>query len=382
MSMDKDKQKALESALGKINKKFGAGTVTKASEAKEKLTKRNIKTPSIEFNNMLGGGLKSIVEFFGNPSSGKTSMAIETLAYNQKLDPNFVGAWLETESSVTKEILALHGVDLNRLVYWDQNDAENAESALDVMRSLVSSGAIDLAIVNSVAGLSPKVEIEEDLEKQNIGNLAKLLSKFMRVITGEANKKKVTIIFINQVRDKIGVMFGDPSTTPGGKAIPFFASQRIRMNNLKIMAADPISEDEGVKISCIAYKNRFGKQGAKCTYYANYQTGIDNIVVLPALLQEAGIVRQAGAWWYYEDENGQPLIINGIECKFKSKNDFLNALRTNDVLREELTNKLEGKEIKTDFASDEEMKDIESTNKAIEKERAEIDEDYGTDESN
>lgn len=382
MSMDKDKQKALESALGKINKKFGAGTVTKASEAEEKLTKRNIKTPSIEFNNMLGGGLKSIVEFFGNPSSGKTSMAIETLAYNQKLDPNFVGAWLETESSVTKEILALHGVDLNRLVYWDQNDAENAESALDVMRSLVSSGAIDLAIVNSVAGLSPKVEIEEDLEKQNIGNLAKLLSKFMRVITGEANKKKVTIIFINQVRDKIGVMFGDPSTTPGGKAIPFFASQRIRMNNLKIMAADPISEDEGVKISCIAYKNRFGKQGAKCTYYANYQTGIDNIVVLPALLQEAGIVRQAGAWWYYEDENGQPLIINGIECKFKSKNDFLNALRTNNILREELTNKLEGKEIKTDFASDEEMKDIESTNKAIEKERAEIDEDYGTDESN
>lgn len=208
MAMDKDKQKALDGALGKINKKFGAGTVTKASEAEEKLTKRVIKTPSIEFNNMLGSGIKGHIELFGEPGSGKTSLAIETLAYNQKLDPNFVGAWLETEGSVTKEILALHGVDLNRLVYWNQDDVDNAESALDIVRSLVSSGAIDVAIINSVAGLSPKVEGEDDLEKQQIGVLAKLMSKFLRVITGAANKKKVSIIFINQVRDKIGVMFG------------------------------------------------------------------------------------------------------------------------------------------------------------------------------
>lgn len=361
-----EKQKALDEALGKINKKFGVGTVTKASEAEDKLIKRTIKTPSIEFNNMLGGGMKSFIELYGPPSSGKTSMAIETLAYNQKMDPEFIGAWLETEGSVTKEILELHGVDLNRLVYWNQEDVDNAESALDIIRSLVSSGAVDLVIINSIAGLAPKVETEDDLEKQNIALVARLLSKFFRVITGPANKNKVTMVFINQVRDKVGTMFGNPETTTGGRAIPFYMSQRVRMNSIKIMASDPIKDTEGVKISCIVQKNRFGYPGAKTTYYANYKTGIDNIVVLPTLLQEAGIVRQAGAWWYYEDENKQPLTVGGIECKFKSKNDFLDALRNNDVLREELMSKLDNVNLKTESVSDEEMAEIIAENEAIE----------------
>ena len=375
-----EKQKALDEALGKINKKFGVGTVTKASEAEDKLIKRTIKTPSIEFNNMLGGGMKSFIELYGPPSSGKTSMAIETLAYNQKMDPEFIGAWLETEGSVTKEILELHGVDLNRLVYWNQEDVDNAESALDVIRSLVSSGAVDLVIINSIAGLAPKVETEDDLEKQNIALVARLLSKFFRVITGPANKNKVIMVFINQVRDKVGTMFGNPETTTGGRAIPFYMSQRVRMNSIKIMASDPIKDTEGVKISCIVQKNRFGYPGAKTTYYANYKTGIDNIVVLPTLLQEAGIVRQAGAWWYYEDENKQPLTVGGIECKFKSKNDFLDALRNNDVLREELMSKLDNVNLKTESVSDEEMAEIIAENEAIESEMAAIEEDYGTDE--
>lgn len=375
-----EKQKALDEALGKINKKFGVGTVTKASEAEDKLIKRTIKTPSIEFNNMLGGGMKSFIELYGPPSSGKTSMAIETLAYNQKMDPEFIGAWLETEGSVTKEILELHGVDLNRLVYWNQEDVDNAESALDIIRSLVSSGAVDLVIINSIAGLAPKVETEDDLEKQNIALVARLLSKFFRVITGPANKNKVTMVFINQVRDKVGTMFSNPETTTGGRAIPFYMSQRVRMNSIKIMASDPIKDTEGVKISCIVQKNRFGYPGAKTTYYANYKTGIDNIVVLPTLLQEAGIVRQAGAWWYYEDENKQPLTVGGIECKFKSKNDFLDALRNNDMLREELMSKLDNVNLKTESVSDEEMAEIIAENEAIESEMAAIEEDYGTDE--
>ena len=157
-------------------------------------------------------------------------------------------------------------------------------------------------------------------------------------------------------------------------------SQRVRMNSIKIMASDPIKDTEGVKISCIVQKNRFGYPGAKTTYYANYKTGIDNIVVLPTLLQEAGIVRQAGAWWYYEDENKQLLTVGGIECKFKSKNDFLDALRNNDVLREELMSKLDNVNLKTESVSDEEMAEIIAENEAIESEMAAIEEDYGTDE--
>ena len=306
-------------------------------------------------------------------------MAIETIAYNQKIDPNFVCAWLETEGSVTKEILALHGVDLNRLIYWNQEDVDNAENALDVIRSLVSSGAVDMVVINSVAGLAPKVETEDDLEKQNIALVARLLSKFFRVITGPANKNKVTIVFINQVRDKVGVMFGNPETTTGGKAIPFYMSQRVRMNSVKVMKEDPIKETDGVKISCIVHKNRFGHPGAKSTYYANYETGIDNIVVLPTLLLEAGIVRQAGAWWYYEDENGQPYNRCGFECKFRSKNDFLDSLRKYDELREELMNKLDNIGMKTDTVSDEELQEIIAENEQINKEMELIANEHGED---
>ena len=382
----KEKQKLLQDAMNKINKQFGTGTVTRASDAGDKLVKRILKSPSIEFNNMLYGGFGGIVELFGPESSGKTSLAIETLAMNQASDPDFIGAWLETEGSVTKEILQSHGVDLSRLVYWDQQDVENAENALDVIRSLVSSGAVDLVIVNSVAGLAPKTETEDNLEKQNIALVARLLSKFFRVITGIADKNKVTMIFINQVRDKVGVMFGNPETTGGGRALAFYSSIRVRMNALKIDKTDPIRDTDGVKISCITRKNRFAKNHnpyTKCTYYARYDSGIDNIVPLPVLLLEAGIMRQAGAWWYYEDENGQPLNIGGIECKFKSKNDFLDALRNNDVLRETLMSKLDSiGNIKTESVSDEEMEQINNENKTIQAEMSEIADDYGKDEDN
>ena len=383
MAVSKEKQKLLDEAMGKINKKFGAGTVTKATDAGEKLQKRIIKTPSLEFNKMLYGGLGNIVELYGPESSGKTSLAIETLAMAQKEDSNFVGAWLETESSVTKEILESHGVDLSRLVYWDQQDVSNAENALDVIRSLVTSGAVDMVIVNSVAGLAPKVETEDNLDKQNIALVARLLSKFFRVITGIAAKNKVTMIFINQVRDKVGVMFGNPETTGGGRALAFYSSIRVRMNSLKIDKTDPILDTEGVKISCIVRKNRFaGKHNpfTKCTYYAKYDGGIDNIVILPTLLSDAGIMRQAGAWWYYEDENKNILTVNGMECKFKSKNAFIDALRDNEVLLKELTQKLDETELGVTTVTEEELAEIDAENKAIESEMAKVEEAYNPDD--
>lgn len=375
MAVSKEKKKQMDEAMSKINKRFGAGTVSTATNATAKLTRKIIKTPSLEFNNMLYGGIGNIVEFFGPSSSGKTSMAIEILAMNQKENPDFVGAWLETEGSVTKEILAAHGVDLNRLIYWDQQDAGNAEDALDICRSLVTSGAIDLMIVNSVAGLAPKVETVEDMGKQQMALVARLLSKFFRVITGIAKKNDVTMIFINQVRDKVGVMFGSPETTAGGKALAFYSSVRVRMSRLKIEAKDPISETEGIKIGCITKKNRFAGMNnpfTKCEYYAMFDTGIDSIIILPSLLQEAGVVRQAGAWWYYEDENGKPITVNGVECKFRSKSDFIDNLRSNDKLRNLLIGFLEGKAVSV---SEEELKAINEEAKSIESEMAQIEEE-------
>ena len=268
---------------------------------------------------------------------------MDTIVDEQKKDPDFVAAWLETEASITPDILRDHGIDLSRLIFWQQEDVGNAESALDVARGFITAGDIDMLVVNSIAGLCPKVETEGDLEKQNMALTARLLSKFFRVANGLASKNKITMVFINQTRDNIGVMYGDTSTTTGGKALSFYASQRIKMNRNKIMAADPISEEEGVKISCIIHKNRFaGKNNpfTKCIYYATYENGIDSICCLPAMLAETGIVRQAGSYFYYEDHSGEVITIDGILCKFKSKGAFTDALRENDALKREFIGKL------------------------------------------
>lgn len=367
--MDKDKFKRLESLKTSINKKFGEGTVMTAKEAADsgKLSKKVLSTPSLELNDALHcGGFSGIVELFGPNSSGKTSLAIDTIVKNQKDDPDFVVAWLETEGSVTEQILKDHGVDLERVLYWRQEDAGNAESALDIARAFITSGDVDAMIVNSIAGLCPKVENEDDLEKQNIALTARLLSKFFRVATGVASKNDVTMIFINQVRDNVGQMFGDPATTTGGKALAFYASQRIRMNQKKIMAGDPIKEEEGVKIGCIVKKNRFaGKNNpfTKCDYYATFENGIDSVIPLPTLLLANGIMRNAGAWWYYEDAQGQLITIDGIPGKFKSKNAFLDVLRTNKMWYDEMLSKLSGN-LSSD-QDDVEMQEIEQENNEI-----------------
>lgn len=368
--MNADKLKALNGAISQINKTFGEGTVMTASEAQKagKLTKRIIPTPSLELNDALHcGGFSGIVELFGANSSGKTSLAIDTIVKSQKEDSDFLVAWLETEGSVTESILVDHGVDLDRLVFVRQEDAGNAESALDILRGLINrQNLFDMIVVNSVAGLAPKKETEDDLDKQNIALIARTMSKFFRVANSDLNKNNITAIFINQTRDNVGQMFGDPATTTGGKALGFYASQRIRMAQNKIMAADPIKEEEGVKINCIIKKNRFaGKNNpfTKCIYYATYENGIDSIVALPQLLLDAGIMRQKGAWWYYEDEAGNLIDIDGKPGKFGSKSAFINEIKTNERFYNELLSKLTGNLY--DKLSDEEVAEIEQENAEI-----------------
>lgn len=334
-----------------------------------KLSKKVVVTPSLELNEALWcGGLSGIVELYGSNSSGKTSLAIDTIAKNQREDKDFIAAWLETEGSVTENILKDHGIDMERLVYWRQEDVVNAENALDIARGFIEDGSIDMLVVNSVAGLSPSTEVEEDLKKQNIALTARLLSKFFRVANGAASKNDITIVFINQTRDNVGQMYGDPATTTGGKALGFYASQRIRMNMLKLQAADPIKEDEGVKIGFIIKKNRFAGQHnpfTKGEYYALYGKGIDSTVALPAILLSKGVVRQAGAYWYYEDENGKPITLDGIEGKFKSKAVFLDVIRNNKTWRDTLIGKINFSRTQTQEEVQEAERENEEANKAM-----------------
>lgn len=339
--MNKEKQKAINELMGKLDKQFGKGVVMKASDAAKAglLTKKIVSTPSVELNKSLYGGFCGIVELFGPHSSGKTSLAIDTIVKHQKEDPDFQTAWLETEGSISEQILADHGVDLERLTYWEQEAVGNAETALDISRAIINSGAYDLIVLNSVAGLTPTVETDEDLSHNNIGTTAKLLAKYFRNITGSLNKHKMTFLVINQVREKIGQMFGNPETTPGGRSLAFFASQRVRMSKLKIVAADPISEEQGVKIGFSVQKNRQAgvhNPFTKGEYYATFAHGIETIVIIPALAEESGVVKHGGAHWYYTNNAGE-------ELHFKSKNDFLEVLRNDEALRNEILDKIEAK---------------------------------------
>jgi recombination protein RecA len=334
-----DKKKSINDVLNKINKKFGEGTVNVARDVVDKLKIHYFKTPSYLFNIMLHGGFAEgrIIELYGENSSGKTSLMIETIVLNQHLNPNFVAGWFETENSVDEDQLKMFGVDMDRLVYWDQKET-GAEQGFDVLRGLVSSGQFNMIVVNSVAGICPKTEIEDDLEKSNIALSARLMSKLFRVITGAAAKNKTTLVFINQTRSKVGVMFGNPETTTGGKALQFYASQRVRMSKIKIAKEDPITEEEGVKIRCHSMKNRTttGNPYTTCEYYAIYGEGIDSISELPGILEDNGILQKAGSWYYWKDENGQVINFHGLECKFKSKKVLINALKSNKQFKKQM----------------------------------------------
>ena len=348
-----EKMKLLSGIQQKVNKKYGERALMTGKEAIASGALDNViaSTPSLELNQALYcGGLSGIVELFGPPASGKTSLAIETLAKAQQDDPNFMALWVETEHSVTEDLLAQHGVDVSRISLADQANVDSAESVLDIAYAVIVNGAVNMVIVNSVAGFLPKQEFESDLDKQNVGRTAQLMSKLFRKITGPAGKNKINVIFINQLRDKIGVMFGDPSTTTGGRALAFYADQRIRMSALKIQKEDPITANEGVKIHCIVQKNRrAGKHNpnTECTYYALFDKGIDSTVSIPQILADNGIFEVSGRWWYYPSKDNVQTIA-GVECKFGSKQELQNLLRSNEAFKEEVTKLIHVNEVSSE----------------------------------
>lgn len=335
MPISKDKKAALASLMKGINKKFGDETVNFVSDMKDKLAINFLKSPSHEFNMMLYGGLGigKIIEFFGPESSGKTTMAIEIIKKQQEENKEFIAGWFETEGSMSKDQLENFGIDMDRLIYWDQKEL-SAEKGLDVLRSIVESDMVDMIVVNSVAGLVPETEVENDLTHQNIGVIAKIMSKLFRVITGIADKTKTTLLFINQIREKVGVMFGNPETTTGGRALQFYASQRIRFSRVKLQSGDGIKDEEGLKIHCKVYKNRFalGNPYKVCDYIAEYGKGINNIMEIPTILERENLIVKSGAWYYYPSKTNIKTIDN-IPCKFNGKASLIKALTESDELR-------------------------------------------------
>lgn len=374
MAISKEKKKALDGIMGKVRKKFGDKSVSKLGDVVEDLRVTFHKTPSHEVNAMLDGGLGKgrIIEFFGNPGCGKTHLALEQIASEQKVDPEFTVGWLETEGSLDPSDIEMFGIDMDRFYIIEQSEDLLAEEAMDIIRSLVSSGEFNMIVVNSVAALCPKKEVDDELEKQNIALTARLLSKFLRITASQIKKTKTTLILINQVRTNLNSMYGG-KTTSGGIAIPFYATQRIEMRKEKVESGDPIKDEEGIKVRCKVIKNRLAKKNPfkTCHYYALYGQGIDSVLELGTVLPREGIVNQSGAWIKYLDDKGNVLKVPSnkgeVAAQWNGKANFVKFLRENDEARKLFEGMLDKKLSGGDIGISLTTKEIEELSK-LEKE--------------
>lgn len=311
------KQKALDAVLGLINKNYGAGAVQKLGEATGlDIESISLGAPSLDMALGIGGiPAGRVVEIYGPESSGKTTVALQAVASVQK--SGGTAAFIDAEHALDPVYAANLGVDIDSLLV---SQPDTGEQALEIMDMLVGSGAVDIVVVDSVAALVPRAEIEGDMGDSHVGLQARMMSQALRKITGRLSGTGTTAIFINQLREKIGVFFGNPETTTGGKALKFYASVRIdirRVTTLKDKAGNPIGNHTRAKI----VKNKVAPPFKMAEFDITYGKGVDTLGNIRSMAVEQDIVRRSGAWYSYppgnrEKETPNKMYVQGEEnCK-------------------------------------------------------------------
>ena len=294
--MNDESKKALDAAISQIQKQFGKGSIMKLGEATD-TTVQTFPTGSLSLDIALGvGGIPQgrIIEIYGPESSGKTTVTLHMIAEVQK--QGGVAAFIDAEHALDPAYARKLGVDIDEL-YISQPD--NGEQALEIAETMVRSGAIDIIVVDSVAALVPRAEIEGDMGDSHMGLQARLMSQALRKLTGVISKSKCAVIFINQLRDKVGVMFGSPETTTGGKALKFYAS--VRMDVRKIETLKQSNEFIGSRTRVKIVKNKVAPPFQQAEFDIMYGEGISKAGDVLDLAANVDIVNKSGAWYSYGD---------------------------------------------------------------------------------